>query len=337
MAKGIEINGQMRGKRGGIVYYRAAGQQISRVRNFQPSNPRSARQSVQRMILATSSKMAAALRPIVNHSFEGVPVGNQSVQYFQGAAMRTLRGIVAQFVDAGESAPAVLAIKGAPIAAAADGVVVSKGRLAGPAFQIVAGATAAADSILLETTSGPVWSDTFIDAASYTEVLSRLSLLPGDQLTMLLYVQSPTSRAATFGTEVNMVDGYRFCRVTFKPASEVEYSGEMPLFVAGAWNPAIVESTEGEWPAMSGGTNGVTFSPAAADRVLAGATFIRSQRQEGGNYHYSSARLALNAVRVGALNFPVFESYMATSTPVEIGDNLYLQNAVAAPFTGAGQ
>lgn len=91
MAKGIEMNGQLRGKRGGVVYYRAQGQQISRSRNFAPSNPRSRAQMIQRLMLANASKAAVGLKQIIDHSFEGVKYGSDSVRHFQSMAQQTLK------------------------------------------------------------------------------------------------------------------------------------------------------------------------------------------------------------------------------------------------------
>lgn len=91
MAKGIDINGQLRGKRGGVVYYRANGQQISRSRNFNPNNPQTMAQMLQRLALANASKASKGLKEIIDHSFEGVRYGADSVRNFESKAQLALK------------------------------------------------------------------------------------------------------------------------------------------------------------------------------------------------------------------------------------------------------
>lgn len=91
MAKGIDINGQLRGKRGGVVYYRANGQQISRSRNFNPNNPQTMAQMLQRLALANASKASKGLKEIIDHSFEGVRYGADSVRHFESKAQLALK------------------------------------------------------------------------------------------------------------------------------------------------------------------------------------------------------------------------------------------------------
>lgn len=91
MAKGIEMNGQLRGKRGGVVYYRADGQQISRSRNFNPKNPKTEKQQIQRMIMATCMQAYSAMAEICDHSWEGVPYVGRSMNKFLSLNARKLR------------------------------------------------------------------------------------------------------------------------------------------------------------------------------------------------------------------------------------------------------
>ena len=91
MAKGIDINGQLRGKRGGVVYYRTNGQQISRARNFAPKNPKTDKQLIQRAVTATIAQMYSAGKMIFDHSFEGKAVPAGSMREFMKLNMNALR------------------------------------------------------------------------------------------------------------------------------------------------------------------------------------------------------------------------------------------------------
>lgn len=104
MAKGIDINGQLRGKRGGVVYYRTNGQQISRARNFAPKNPKTDKQLIQRAVTATIAQMYSEGKMIFDHSFEGrlVPAGSQ--REFLRLNMRALRQAILADINGAASA-----------------------------------------------------------------------------------------------------------------------------------------------------------------------------------------------------------------------------------------
>ena len=99
MAKGIEINGQLRGKRGGLVYYRQDGEQISRVRNTSPKNPRTSGQLVQRAVTATIMQAYSKGKVIFDHSFEGKKVPSGSQRAFMSENMKLLRHGILEELD----------------------------------------------------------------------------------------------------------------------------------------------------------------------------------------------------------------------------------------------
>lgn len=75
MAKGNMFLGMARGKVGDVVFYRADGQQLSRVRNRNPRNPRTNAQLFQRAIMATVVQAYAAGKELFDHSFQGFQSG----------------------------------------------------------------------------------------------------------------------------------------------------------------------------------------------------------------------------------------------------------------------
>ena len=91
MAKGIEINGQLRGKRGGIVYTRMGGQQLSRAHNPAPSQPNTNEQIITKAILATNTQAYKALKKVCNKSFEGCKAGSESQARFMSINAERLR------------------------------------------------------------------------------------------------------------------------------------------------------------------------------------------------------------------------------------------------------
>lgn len=99
MAKGNMFLGMARGKVGDVVFYRADGQQLSRVRNRNPRNPRSNAQLFQRAIMATVVQVYTAGKAIFDHSFEGFSVGAQNQREFLRQNARMLRDLVSADIN----------------------------------------------------------------------------------------------------------------------------------------------------------------------------------------------------------------------------------------------
>lgn len=95
MAKGNMLQGMARGKVGDVVFSRLNGQQISRVRNRQPYNPRTNKQLIQRAIMAQVMLAYSAGKEIFNHSFQGKSVGSGCQREFMRLNAKYLRGIIA--------------------------------------------------------------------------------------------------------------------------------------------------------------------------------------------------------------------------------------------------
>ena len=91
MAKGIEINGQLRGKRGGVVYTRMGGQQLSRAHNPAPSQPNTNEQILTKAILATNTQAYKALKKICSKAFEGYKTAKESQARFMSINAERLR------------------------------------------------------------------------------------------------------------------------------------------------------------------------------------------------------------------------------------------------------
>lgn len=72
-----------------------------------PRNPRTTRQVAQRIIFATVAQAARVLKPLINHSFEGVSYGTKSVNRFRKLNLDKLRLLAAKdFADTPKAADA---------------------------------------------------------------------------------------------------------------------------------------------------------------------------------------------------------------------------------------
>lgn len=99
MAKGNLFQGMGRGKVGDVVFSRLNGEQISRVRNRHPKNPRSNSQLFQRAIMATVMQAYSAGKAIFDHSFEGFAVGAANQRRFLSLNAKMLRQLVATDIN----------------------------------------------------------------------------------------------------------------------------------------------------------------------------------------------------------------------------------------------
>lgn len=99
MAKGNLFQGMGRGKVGDVVFSRLNGQQISRVRNRNPKNPRTNAQLYQRAIMATIMQAYSAGIAIFDHSFQGKEVGAQNQRRFMSLNAKLLRSQIAADIN----------------------------------------------------------------------------------------------------------------------------------------------------------------------------------------------------------------------------------------------
>lgn len=100
MAKGNLLQGQARGKVGDVVFSRANGEQISRVRNRNPKNPKTAKQMYQRAIMATVMQAYKAGQKIFDHSFQDQPKGAGNQRIFIRENAKLLRKAIADALTA---------------------------------------------------------------------------------------------------------------------------------------------------------------------------------------------------------------------------------------------
>lgn len=101
MAKGNLFQGQARGVIGDVVFTRSKGQQISRVRNRVPSNPKTNAQLYQRAVMATIMQAYSMGKAIFDHSFQGYKVGSDCQQRFMKLNAKKLRAAIAADINAG--------------------------------------------------------------------------------------------------------------------------------------------------------------------------------------------------------------------------------------------
>lgn len=322
--------GISKGKLGEGVYYHANGKQLARARNRQPANPRTDKQAVQRMVLASAAKAIAALRPLYDHSAEGVQVGQQSIFYWQRKLTQGFRAAAASGIDltSGNAPAADFAIKGAPMIAVYDGMPLTEGRLTmRPITELSAGT--------MHVSISEALAQTITSQAEYEAELAKLGLQPGDQLTHVYIAQNLTQPVATFGSETDFAGIARYARVTFVSEIPANFSGA--LIVDDAFNPALIAKSEGTFPAVNEGTSTsgsiLEFNPELPDGFSSiAATLVRSQLQTNGKTWYNSAKFVGDDDSFDENDaIGTYPSYMDNAEGIDVGSPLYLKNAIVSP------
>lgn len=335
MAKRNILLGTASGKLGDIVFSRRNGEQIISTR-VTPANPKSEAQSRQRMAFATATSAASRLRQIIDHSFEGIKYGQDSVNYFVKLNLKALRAAAAYN---GEELPEgsyndflIKGVKGV----ARMPFVVSEGRLNFPNGELVT--TAAGVGIAINVTNDGLWSDPISDASIYEAVLSQLHVVPGDQLTLLAVVTDGSSAGVYDPTGAYNTTSYvEFARIIFKKVSEIDWASitAQPLLDAvGGINAQFVNfERSSEWVGNvlmplgvdGNGGNTAVFVPIISNPVLVlkMAAVIRSQRGENG-WLRSSNKFAV-ADDQNATADMVWPSYASQSA--ELVSDRYLNQA----------
>lgn len=132
MAKGNLLQGMARGKVGDLVFSRMDGEQITRVRNRRPRNPKTNKQLYQRAIMATVSQLYAAGQEIFNHSFEGAATPADNQRRFMSENVKILRSLLANDLNthaADDACQARFAAPGVLSPVPSVGLMVSDGSL----------------------------------------------------------------------------------------------------------------------------------------------------------------------------------------------------------------
>ena len=124
MAKSKSFFGLRTGSTKSLTFQVHRGQQITKDRVYRVSNPRTEAQMKQRAILPIVAASRAALKGLVDHSFEGVNYGNDSLKKFSELNLRSGALMVESYAPNGYSNPGFA------------NLIVSKGSLSDGGFTV---------------------------------------------------------------------------------------------------------------------------------------------------------------------------------------------------------
>lgn len=105
MAKSKSFFGLRTGSTKSLTFQVYRGHQITKDRVYRVTNPRSETQMAQRALVPIVAASRAALKGLVDHSFEGVPYGDQSLKMFSSLNLKAGALKVASYSPNGYSNP----------------------------------------------------------------------------------------------------------------------------------------------------------------------------------------------------------------------------------------
>ena len=305
MAKGIAINGMLRGKLGGVVYSRVNGEQISRVKAEVVKNPKTTAQMAQRAIFATATQAYSLMKPIVDHSREGVKYGSKTQQKFMQDALALLRTRAAND-DGNFLIPNVAALMANPF-------VVSKGSLTSPQNVVWND-----DNAIIEISK---INDTTVTTKSWCD---GLGINKGDQITLVAIVRDADQPVlGEYAGREYRRNKFIYARITVKADAnddEIVYDGS-----SSSWGTAVIIEgfTGSEFEVAS--TAGNKLNIEANGDVLAFAC-IRSSKVDG-KWLRSTESLVLASDQL-LFNFnDIIPAWTEGSTALEFDSTRYLNNA----------
>lgn len=273
MSKGNMLLGHARGKVGDLVFSRVNGQQVTRARAAVVKNPQTEAQMIQRILLNTVIQAYSRMSEICDHSFEGVPVGQQSMSVFMRRNLSMLRQHISNEVD----------IEGHLFDEIYSFSPIGSNEFTINPFVLSSGSLPVVNLTEVDVFSGASFSVTAAGATlTYNDVITSLGLNRGDQLTFISQ-QAWTDRRAAFN----------YARVILDPRDS--NGNALPLdtaFLDGAAINMPNPRNEGVQLQYSYANGSFTFQ--MSDRSQWGAAVIVSRQKSDGAWLRSNASLVLD-------------------------------------------
>ena len=256
MAKSKSFFGLRTGSTKSLTFQVYRGQQITKDRVYRVSNPRTEAQMKQRAIIPIVAASRAALKGLVDHSFEGVNYGNDSLKKFSELNLRSGALLVDSYAPNGYSNPGFA------------NLFVSKGSLndGGVLFGTDDESTAVTYDFSVKTQTDLNFkaakagdnADAVLRTIAEWGATGNEVLAPGNQLTFLTvslvnYVKVGDNRAPMSAFDINRI-----------------------LFPSEESTPAQVDDVNGSWKVKSDVTEG-----ASAVELTNGNALVKVQWDKG--------------------------------------------------------
>lgn len=325
---------------------RLAGNSLSKGANGQtiireivtPSNPKTASQCLQRAVFNTATQAASVLAPIVDHSFQGVKYGNNSVNHFLKLNLDKLRASAIREITGDGIETANFNTKGFNFCQP-NAYVVSEGSMVFPNYHFAQqlGFASARLDISSDITLNDLDSET-----DYAKFLSYFGLEPGDQLTVVALECDPSQNESMqmIADDPSSVVNLSKCllhveRLVFKTSvnestSFIRARDNFTLFREEILDLKRTSSSNGIFLPCRTPANPIALSiePSPGMQVVALAV-IRSQRSRKGKWMRSDATMVFNDSINAAAKYAMVSYAKNASSTME--SDFTLNNALQAP------
>ena len=234
MARSKSFFGLRTGSTKSLTFQVYRGQQITKDRVYRVSNPRTEAQMKQRAIIPIVAASRAALKGLVDHSFEGVNYGNDSLKKFSELNLRSGALIVESYAPNGYSNPGFA------------NLMVSTGSLSDGSVETVITANHVHFHFIVQTSKDLVFkaakagdkADDLLRTIAEWGATECEVVAPGNQLTFLTvslvdYVKVGNNRAPLSAFDISRI-----------------------LFPSTGSTPAQVDDVNGSWKVMTDVTEG---------------------------------------------------------------------------------
>lgn len=254
--------GHARGKVGSLVFSRANGQQIVRARAEVVKNPQTDAQVIQRIFLNTIAQAYSRMSAIVDHSFEGVKAGQDSMSYFMKKNLEAIRAKVANAGDLNTQQVYVTPI--------------GEGYLATNDYIVAKGSLPVVNPALVQDSG----LELLVSTGTYKDLIDIYHLQRGDQMTFCLI-------------QLNEVGATSFVygRLILDPRNEDGSEAAMTtaLIANGAINKPNPKT---ELQGFNISVAGQTFRIGAPDSTIGGCVIV-SRKKDDGTWLRSNSNLVL--------------------------------------------
>ena len=290
MAKSKSFFGLRTGSTKSLTFQVYRGQQITKDRVTRISNPRTESQMVQRALIPIVAASRAALKGLVDHSFEGVAYGDQSLKMFSSLNLKAGALKVASFSPNGYSNPGFA------------NLIVSRGtinedlEITGGGDAIMAGYSCTAESMIHKAyQAGAPAADLLREIAAWAAGTDVNICKPGTQLTFLTLIQDgaldePKAALSTFGINRILFPGDNTLNTQLE-----DVNGPWKIKEAVVQNGSsftLVNSQNDEIDVeLDGGQLDITVTPAGSKNVVGMAVIV--SRYVNNQWRRSNSRIAL--------------------------------------------
>ena len=292
MAKSKSFFGLRTGSTKSLTFQVYRGQQITKDRVTRISNPRTESQMVQRALIPIVAASRAALKGLVDHSFEGITYGDQSLKMFSSLNLKAGALKVASFSPNGYSNPGFA------------NLIVSRGTI-NENFEIEGGPDSAQASYSCSAEgmehkaykAGDPAADLLREIAAWAANTDVEICKPGTQLTFLTLLQNgaldePKAALSTFGINRILFPGDNTLNTQLE---DVNGPWKIKEAVVQNGSEFTLTNSQGDeiYVNLDHGSFGFTVTPAGSKTVVGMAVIV--SKYVNNQWRRNNARIVLTS------------------------------------------